>query len=302
MEKFGRTYQIVFRIGKLKQVGAYDEAQIEEEVVVEYPLTADFAISRSVYSQVNTAFVTIYGLAQLTREKLYKDRYDTIKYIEMEIYGGYETFTAQMFKGTIKECQSFKESGATEYQTVIEAWDGGIAIYNGEDNNSFNANTPLPSILETLCQNMPNVLIGAMSPDFADVSTLRPVMFSKKTYDDLTYLTDGNMFIDSEYVYFLKDRDVIEGEVNSIDIDSGLLGSPQRRDTNLTVNIVFDPRFILGQQVALISQDLPYLNGVYKILGVNHEGTISGAKCGSMITTLDLFIGTELFRMVARNV
>lgn len=301
MEKFGRFYRIVFRIGKLKQVGAYDQSSIDEELVVEYPLTADLAVSRSVYSQVNTAFVNIYGLAQLTREKLYKDRYDTIKYIEMEIYAGYEDFDARIFNGTVKECQSYKESGGTEFITEIEAWDGGLAVERGNDNNSFAAGTNYPTVLETLCQNMPNIQIGAISPDYEEKTLLRPHFAGNKTYDDLSDLVGGNIFIDNEYIYFLSDRDVIDGEVSLINIDSGLLGSPRRRDTILTLDLIFEPRITVGQQIALESKNLPYLNGVYKVLGVNHEGTISGAKCGSMITTLDLFIGTELFRMVQRK-
>lgn len=301
MEKFGRTYQIVFKIGRLEQLGAYDRAIIEEEIVVEYPFTVDLAVSRNVYSQVNTAFVHLYGLAQLTREKIYKDRNDTITYIEMKIFAGYDDFNALIFDGTIKECQSYKESGATEYITEIEAWDGGLGILNGTDNNSFADGTPVSTILETLCQNMPNIQIGAISPEYEKKTILRPLYAGKKTYDDLAELVDGNLFIDNEYIYFLNERDVIEGEVNLINVDSGLLGSPRRSDTNLTIDLIFDPRLTVGQQIVLESQSLPYLNGIYKIVGVNHEGTISGAKCGSMITTLDLFIGTELFRMVQRK-
>lgn len=301
MEKFGRTYQIVFRIGHLVQVGAYDEAVVEEELVVEYPLTADFAVSRSVYSQVNTAFVTIYGLNQRTREKIYKDRYDMIKYITMDIYAGYDDFNSLIFSGTVKECQSFKDSGATEFQTFIEGWDGGLAVYYGEDNNSFSAGTSYDTILETLTGNMPNVRLGAISPDFENETALRPVLFTKKTYDDLQTLTDGNIFIDNEYVYFLKDRDVLQGEIEILDVDSGLLGSPQRRDTIIDVNVVFEPRLMVGQQILLQSKTVPYLNGFYKVLGVSHDGTISGSKSGSMITNVSLFIGTELFRMVERK-
>lgn len=302
MEKFGRRYKIVFRLGRLLQLGAYDKAIIDDELTIEYPLTVDLAVTRGVYSQTNTAFVNIYGLAQITRERLLKDRNDTTNYIEMKIYAGYEDFLHLIFNGTIKECQSYKESGATEYITEIEAWDGGLAVLKGSDNNSFGANTKYETILETLCQNIPNIRIGAMSPDYKEKTQVRPYYAGMKTMDDLSDLTNGNMFIDNEEIFFINTKkEVIEGDLAYINTDAGLLGSPRRREGNVTLDIVFEPRITVGQRIVLQSQTVPYLNGVYKVLGVNHEGTISGAKCGSMITTLDLFIGTELFRMVQRR-
>lgn len=62
--------------------------------------------------------------------------------------------------------------------------------------------------------------------------------------------------------------------------------------------MIFEPSIVLGQQLELESQQLPYLNQVYKVLGVSHDGIISGAKSGSMITRLELFVGTQTFRSV----
>lgn len=301
MEKFGRTYDITFNIGVLENSGALDKVKILESIIVSYPLTANFAISRNTYSQVNTAFVSILGLAQDTRDRLYKDRYDMETYIEMEIRAGYQDEMSLIFKGTIKECQSYKDSGATEYRTDIEAWDGGLAVYKGNDNNSFSAGTSTGEILETLCHNMPNIKVGAISPDFYNKTLLRPEMFGKKTYDDLSMLTDGDVFIDSEKIYFLKTNDVIDGDIDSLLLGNTLLGSPRRKEGIVTIETIFEPRIIIGQQIEILSETVPYLSGSYKILGVSHDGVISGAKGGSMITTIDLFIGTEKFRRVKKK-
>lgn len=301
MEKFGRKYQIVFNIGYLTQVGKYDRATIVDTIIIEYPLTTDFAISRNTYSQVNTGFLTIYGLAQSTRDRLHKDRYDVNNYIGVEVRAGYEDGMSLIFKGTVKECQSYKESGGTEYRTEVEAWDGGLNIYLGEDNDSFSAQVDKATILETLCQNMPTIKVGAISDDFYNESTLRPCIFSGKTYEDLKTICDGQLFIDCEKIYFMNDNDVIDGEIASLDVDSGILGSPRRRESTLKVQLIFEPRVIVGQWLTVTSSSLPYLNGTYKVLGVAHDGTISGAKCGNMITTIDLFIGTQVFRRVEKK-
>lgn len=301
MEKFGRTYEITFNIGVLEQVGAYDKARIVETITVSYPLTTNFAISRNTYSQVNTAFLSIFGLAQGTRDKLYKDRYDAVTYIEVEVRAGYQDEMSLIFKGTVKECQSYKDSGATEYRTDVEAWDGGLAVYKGEDNNSFSLGTSKSTILETLCQNMPNLKVGAISPDYDYETTLRPAIFSKKTYDDLMTITDGNMYIDFERAYFLLENDVVDGNIALLNLGNTLLGSPKRKDGVITIETIFEPRVMVGQWIEIQSSSTPYLNGTYKILGVSHDGVISGAKGASMITSIDLFIGTQVFRRVKKR-
>jgi hypothetical protein len=114
-------------------------------------------------------------------------------------------------------------------------------------------------------------------------------------------ITDGNMFIDFERAYFLLDDDVIDGNIASLNLGNTLLGSPKRKDGIITIETIFEPRIIVGQWIDIQSSTTPYLNGTYKVLGVSHDGVISGAKGGSMITTIDLFIGTQVFRRVKKK-
>ena len=57
--------------------------------------------------------------------------------------------------------------------------------------------------------------------------------------------------------------------------------------------MTFEPRFILGQFVEIKSVITPQYNGAYKIVGINHQGVISPAEPGDLITTLQLYIGQE---------
>lgn len=299
MEKFGRIYKIDFEIGLLEKVGGYDRPIKTDELTIEYPVSASFNISRTMSSAVNTAFVNIYGLSQLTREKIYKDRYDMIRYIKMNIYAGYRSGVALIFSGHIKECTSFRDSGATEFITQIEAWDGGLGMYLGENNNTYPAGTAYQQILADLSQNLTDVEVGVISDNLEIEKPLRSVSFNGKTIDDLKTYTKGNLFIDNGVINFIdNEKEVLEGNIGIISVDSGLLGTPKRKETNIIVEMIFEPQIILGQQLILESKTLPYLNQTYKVLGVSHDGMISGAKSGSMITRLELFVGTQTFRSV----
>ena len=299
MQKFGRTYRIDFEVGNLEKLGAYDKPIPLDYFSVEYPLTTQFNISRTMSSAVNTANLTIYGLSQLTREKLYKDRYDMTRYIKMDIFAGYQDGMSLVFSGYIKECQSFRRSGATEFMTQIDAWDGGMGMYLGEDNNTYPAGTAYQQILADLSSNMFGVTVGKISNNLPIEKSQRSITFNGKTYEDLKSYTKDNMFIDSGVINFINtETETIEGNVGLLNVDSGLLGTPERRDTNIIAEMIFEPNIMLGQQLELESQQLPYLNQTYKVLGVSHDGIISGGKGGSMITRLELFVGTETFRSV----
>ena len=299
MQKFSRVYRIDFEIGNLVKVGAYDKPILLDTLSVEYPLTAQFNISRTMSSAVNTAFVQIYGLSPLTREKIYKDRYDVTRYIKMEIYAGYENGMSLVFSGYIKECQSTRKSGATEFITQIDAWDGGLGMYLGEDNNTYPSGTAYQQILSDLSSNMFGVNVGKISDNLPIEKPLRSVTFNGKTYEDLRTYTKDNLFIDNGTINFIDtETEVIDGNIGVISVDSGLLGTPERRNTNIIVEMIFEPSIVLGQELELVSQKLPYLNQTYKVLGVSHDGIISGAKGGSMITRLELFVGTQSFRRV----
>ena len=301
MEKFGRTYEITFKRGVLKKIGSFSEPEFYEEIVISYPLTTNFAISRGVSSQTSTAFLSIFGLAQTTREKLHKDRYNVDDYIQVEVRAGYDNENSLIFKGNIQECQSYKDSGSTEFRTDIEAYDGGLGVYLGEDNNSFPAGIFDTAVIETLTNNMPEIRVGAISPKYESSTSLRPRMFSKKTYSNLMMVTSGNMFIDLCRLYAIDNDEVIDGNIDILDLGNTLLGSPRRENGTIKIETIFEPRVIVGQWIEIKSSTLPYLNGTFKILGVSHDGIISGSKCGSMITSIDLFIGSQVFRRVEKR-
>jgi len=68
-----------------------------------------------------------------------------------------------------------------------------------------------------------------------------------------------------------------------------LLGTPKKSQNRIIVEILFEPAITVGQQVELQSRTLPNeFNQSYKVLGIEHYGTISGAKGGKLKTVLSL--------------
>jgi hypothetical protein len=58
--------------------------------------------------------------------------------------------------------------------------------------------------------------------------------------------------------------------------------------------MIFEPRFLIGQALALESFTEKNFNGVYKVIGVKHKGVISDSVCGNAITSVTLWHGPAL--------
>ena len=125
MEKFSRVYSIVFTF-KTFENGKLSETI--KEVRVDYPLTVEFAIGRSISYFTNSANVVIYGLDENKRKELGKDRYNLRKYIRMEIYAGYEKNPWLIYRGSVTECYSYRQGGETEFRTIISSSDAAIEM------------------------------------------------------------------------------------------------------------------------------------------------------------------------------
>ena len=297
-EKWNRKYKLTCDIGRVAQSGNLDRVIVERTIIIEYPFTLNISIARNTFSQVNTANLSLLGLGESTRADLYLDQYNKEKVIKITLEAGYDSGMATIFKGTVKQCYSYKASGGTEYQTEIEAWDGGLSIYLGESNKTFTAGVDATETLEGLVNDFPLLEMGGIGDEIKIDKTKRGAAYEGGTYDILRGLCNGNCFIDNEKIYFATQNEVRQGELIELDVTAGLLSTPMRRETLLSLTMMFEPRFVIGQKILLTSLTSPYLNGEYKILGIRHEGVISGAVCRQLTTTVDLFIGTKLFNYI----
>ena len=306
MEKFSRTYTVKFFFGR------YENQQVIMEpestmVSVSYPLTVEMSISRSIGNAMNVALLTLYGLDETKRKKLAKDRNNYKKYIRMDIEAGYGGNQWLIYRGAVQECFSSRQGGETEFKTHIESSDAAIDLLLGAVSVSFTEGTDMITRLNNISSHLIDLQLGAISPEITFTKSTRgtnetgnPLNILRKT--GIVNSEDGDeqtMSVDLGVVNFLRPNlDVISklGELY-IDDSFGLLGTPRRRDHLLSVQMLFEPAANLNQKCILNSKTLG-IYGEYKVMGVSHNGIISGAKCGQLITTVDLFLGITPFNEV----
>lgn len=264
---------------------------------ISLPFTMDFKISRNTFATANTGRFTIMNLSEGTRRQIYKDRYkfDLYKGIELRAgYGEKKELLPLIFKGNIKQAYSKKER--VDYITEIEAYDGGFAFQNGRSSRSFSAGTSDKQILKSFIEDLPAIEYGKIGTFTGSLP--RGNAMQGVTTDLIKSIADGNFFIDNEKAYCMQEEECFRGNITEINSASGLLGSPQREETLLTFKMLFEPRLQVGQYVHLTSETEKLFNGSYKVIGIEHSGTISDAVSGKCQTKVSLFYGTKSLRII----
>ena len=252
---------------------------------IEPPFSLDFDIEKNIPSTVSTGSMTVYNLGQTTRDEIYKDvRQVGLADLRLvNLYAGYEGETlSKIFTGTISHCYSRRIG--TEFLTTIEVNSGSDFLANSYVSLEVPKDTPVRDYMATLVSQIrPQArrAIGNFEGTFK-----RSCQASGMADKLIKEYCDGNFFVDGDTVLVLKENEAIEGVLNIIDADSGLIGTPQREETFLLFDILFEPRILLGQYIELKSSSTKYFNGQFKVVGFHHSGTISEAICGTAKTTV----------------
>jgi hypothetical protein len=247
-------------------------------------------------ARMNTGTFTIYNLAEQTRKQIYQDRYNlnTYKYVILE--AGYGENMSQIFVGQIRQAYSMRVG--TEWQTTIEAWDGGFGVANGSTSISFPKGAGQAQVFKQLFANMPYTDTPVISGGLTGSYTHRGISFMGNSWTIAKYLTPSgyHLYIDNNHPQIISYTEYVEGGIPQISSDMGLLETPRREDANLEVKILFEPRLIIGQAVSLNSEVGIY-NNQYKVVGINHSGTISEAASSDCATELNLWLGARLLQV-----
>ena len=298
MQKLQRNYRMVFEIGKKLDFTVY-EAQ--ETIEVAYPFTLNLSVKRAINSSTNVGNFQILNLSRATQAKLWKDKYDQSKYIRLSVFAGYGADMPLIFYGEINQCYSYKDGDSTESITEIEANDFTYLFQYGFGNYTFQAGTTFTNMLETLLSQIPIMKVGYVTADIPPLKTSRT--FMGQIMDELRReYHNFDIFVDNGQLNVISQKDTIPAEVPIITSDSGMLGTPRRAEQYLEVKTLFEPGIIVGQVILLQSSLLPYMNNYYKVIGVSHQGIISGAESGTLITTLTLFMGDQIFKELKKKV
>lgn len=292
MIKFNRYWHLKYYTPIVKDDGSIDMKNAKL-IELEYPLKLDFNISRNTFSSSNRATLNIYNLGQGTRDAIFQDYLNMERYCFVELYAGYgETYEnlPLVLKG--KVLSAYSEDHGTEVVTRIEVIDN--SIIESLSSHTFDAGTPIQEVYDTIAQDMQLVELGSTGTHEGVLD--RPFTVNGNSLEELNNLTGGHAFIDNNRLNILYDNEVLgDYGIYKLTSDSGLLGMPKRRDAQIEIDCLFAPEIAVGQLVEVDSQKDPlHFNGQYKVVGISHNGVISGAESGNVKTTLNLYAGVEL--------
>lgn len=276
--KFGRKYKLTI------------QTDTGEAVVIEPPFTLNFNIQRSSMASLNSCQLQIYNLSEDTRSKIFQDRFDFLRYKKVILEAGYDDL-AVVFVGDLFEANSARQG--TDIITTVVARDGGFDTINTKTFRGVQKGITIKELVKGLVGDFGNLTAGAIGD--IDGELLRPAALDGNTFYLLKTYTGNQVFIDLEKVNVMKTNDVITGQVPLISPQTGLLQTPRRDDGFLTITTLFEPRIVMSQLVELKSDILEQYNGQYKVLGVNHQGTISEAVGGNCQSTFNLLLEGQLF-------
>lgn len=299
---FVETYQ---NLQQKNGVYIQQATTIIDTIQIPYPFTIDFDINKTAGYTLNNATFHIKNLSSKTRADIFQDKFNLISFngsSQQNLYktiifqAGYTNLT-EIFYGDMLE--GFSERQGTEYNTFISARESLVGVLNGTCNFTVAEGTTQDNILTAFLNTMPNVERGAIRDLGPPIPRARS--FTGNTYAIMKeYYGPDSVSFEGNKLNILAVNDYIDGVnlINLINTDSGLLATPKRNDAYLTVDIIFEPTIVIGQLIEIQSQLNPLFNGTYKVFGIKHSGTISGAVSAQCKTTLQLMIGTKLFNPI----
>lgn len=296
-KKLGRRYRLVVQdVDK-------DRNPIGTAVVIKDPFTLKFSINRSIFNEVNSGDFEIYNLAPDTYKRLFYD-YFTInrplgeypsevgnpwrnRIVILEAgYQGMEMST--IFIGDMWSCYTERRNSdvITKIHAVVGLW----AVSQNSDITLRGVRRN--DVLVALAKDM-GLKLKIYSGENNEFN--RPVVVNGNSMANLNKYSGGNAFIDNDEIRVLDITDTIEGDVPLINDESGLLGVPQRENGLLTVDMIFEPRITVGQIIEIKSRIMPMFDGQYKVYGLKHGGTISQSESSSVVTELQMLVGSQVY-------
>ena len=300
MQKFDRVYSLSIEVDDgVNTSPLRKQFTANKSLTVTLPITLEFDIVRQGLASAQTATFRLYNLSVRTRNAIQKDQYNFTQLRAIQFRAGYYSpagdFMPMVFNGTVKTAYSYRRG--VDFITEIEAYDGGYAMSN-VNNVSFTLEAGATS-RDTLLRlskllNLPGApIIG----EFPNKSKRGEVMFGN-AWQLIQQKSGFLACIDNGQVKALALNEVIGGTIPVLSSATGLLGSPQRGDSRLEVEMIFEPRLTVFQLVRLESETQPQYNRNWKVYSLHHYGTISPRVGGEAITKASLWFSSEDFKEI----
>lgn len=282
MSKFQRSYRIEIDLGNGTP-----------PIVIRPPITINFTVSRRYQSSLNTLELSIFNLGKNLRDAIFQDFFDDRTRKSIRFFGGYDNLSL-LYSGDIFEAYPMRQG--TDVVVQIMAKDGIWDTQNSQTYQTLEKGQSIGDVLDFLISQFTNLQKGAVG-EYPEILQ-RPVVLNGSTWELIKKYSDGRAFIDNGRVYVLKPDETITGIIPVIGKSSGLLETPRRTQGIIQAMTLFDTRLRIGELAELKSDISPVLNGTYQIIGLVHQGTISGGVGGNCNTIVDLLVGSTVFKTV----
>lgn len=282
-QKFGRRFQVTI-----------DPKDGGPAIVISNPFTMRFWIKRDIMSSMNNTSVDLYNLSLSNRKRIFQDRFILGQVQTNGVAIGRRSIVLQIGYGqlyTVYSGDIFTASSSREGRDIItriEGLTGAFPVASGQVNTTLPAGTTWPQMFAMLVGQMPNLQVGFIS-QWPGVFQ-RPVVLNGQAWDLIQQYSAGACWIDNGKVYVMLDTDALGAgqPIPNFDASSGVLETPKREGTFLTLTTLLEASINIGQLVNVTSSVEPGYNGQYKVNGVQHAGTISDAVSGDCRSTFFL--------------
>ena len=263
------------------------------------PLTLELDIDRANCQGFGQWTLKVYNLGADARSDLYRDICDQSEPRTLTLNAGYASWqsgygpqTPRSFptvcSGQIWSC--FSTRVGPSWLTTITGWDGGWDMANSSINAPLSSFVSWYDRIEVLAKSMTN-LKGYFIDKSLTANVSRGVTFNGNPWQQLCELAigaDADLFVDLGILYMVPKGQSVQGltaGLTEIDSDHGLLNTPVKQQYQVSFDMLFEPRLLIGQQLILTSQETEN-NGTYSVQRLHHAGVISDGVDGDLITSV----------------
>lgn len=254
----------------------------------------------------NTAYIRVYNLSEQTRQRAIKE-FDTVV-----LQAGYETNSATIFKGTVKQFKRGKESNVDSF----------LDIYAADSDSNYNfsfINQTLPAgsspaqELNLLGQSLgvpidPDAFLGLTG----GILPKGKVLFGLTKYL-LREFADSQLSrwsIQQGVLTLIPLAGVLVGQAIVVNSLTGMVGVPESTDQGIQVRMLLNPQVQVGGKLQINNADITQTivrqqffpsytsaptmvadvtaDGLYRVLVVEHTGDTRGQEWYTDVTCLSL--------------
>lgn len=237
----------------------------------------EFNISKSISSTANTADITIYNLAESSRNGIGKE-FDAITLEAGYNPPGEAGNLGIIFKGAVRDVEHRREG--PNIKTIISCGDGDAAFRRATISKSYPAGTPVKTVIDDIAKEMEakGLSRGELKyPDALNSKTFkRPYAACGSCTRELDTIGRGNGFYWSAQNETLEiiPADGFVGSVAVISPETGMIGTPAITDTGIRVKALLNPEIRPNRRIQVKSQTLEMnsQDGMFRVSAVTFSG------------------------------